>query len=180
MPPNTAPSGEAIGRTFAITTGQLAQLRQSLYYVNIHSVTNGGGELRGQLVPAALSRSGTLSPAQEPGTVKSNATGRSVVATLPGNTQAVVLAIWSGLTTDTSNGHVHGPAIPGVNGPAIFPFFGNPPSPPEVMSESLVMLWTPLSTDHFNALRDSLAYTNIHSTRYTAGEIRAQLLPPCP
>jgi hypothetical protein len=179
MPPSTAMSGEVIGRTFAINPGQLAQLRQSLYYVNIHSVNNSGGELRGQLVPAALSRSGTLSAAQEPGTVKSSATGRSIVATFPGNTTAAVLATWTGLTTNTSNGHVHGPAVPGMNASPLFFFFGDPPSPPEATSASIVMLWT-FGTGHFDAVRDSLTYTNIHSTMYTGGEIRAQLLPPCP
>jgi hypothetical protein len=42
------------------------------------------------------------------------------------------------------------------------------------------MLWTPVTNAHFDALEDSLAYTNIHSTMYTGGEIRGQLLPPCP
>ncbi len=33
----------------AITPTQLAQIRQHLGYVNVHSMTNGGGEIRGQL-----------------------------------------------------------------------------------------------------------------------------------
>jgi hypothetical protein len=179
-PPTTAMSGEVIGRTFAITSGQVAQLRQSLYYVNIHSGDHPTGELRAQLVPAALSRSGPMSAAQEPGVVTSNATGRSVVAVLPGNTTAAVLAIWSGLTSNTSNGHVHGPAVPGMSASPVFPFFATVPPPGATTSGSLVMLWTPVTTAHFDALEDSLAYTNIHSTMYTGGEIRGQLLPPCP
>ncbi|OZC03873.1 CHRD domain-containing protein [Rubricoccus marinus] len=37
---------------FSLTTDQIQALRDGLYYVNVHSVANAGGEIRGQLVQA--------------------------------------------------------------------------------------------------------------------------------
>lgn len=37
-------------QSFAITPAQVAQLKAGLYYVNIHSTTFPGGEVRGQIV----------------------------------------------------------------------------------------------------------------------------------
>ncbi|MBV9959659.1 MAG: CHRD domain-containing protein [Acidobacteria bacterium] len=38
-----------INQSFSITPSQVLLLRQQLFYVNIHTVNNGGGEIRGQL-----------------------------------------------------------------------------------------------------------------------------------
>lgn len=42
--------GSPIGRTFQFNAENLADLRAGNYYVNIHSSTSPGGEIRGQLV----------------------------------------------------------------------------------------------------------------------------------
>jgi hypothetical protein len=69
----------------------------------------GAGEIRAQLLPATVFRTGTLTGAEEVPANGSTATGRAVVVVFPGNTQAAVSVTWSGLTTNTTLGHVHGP-----------------------------------------------------------------------
>lgn len=45
-----APAGEIKGSTFLVTE-QVNDLKAGKYYVNIHTPTNKGGEIRGQLTP---------------------------------------------------------------------------------------------------------------------------------
>jgi hypothetical protein len=179
-PPTNANSGEVVGKVFAIDPPQLAQLRAGLLYANIHSVMNPGGELRAQLVPAATYRAGTLTAAQETTPVTSNATGRAVVAVFPNNTQAAVSVGWSGLTTITWLGHIHGPAAAGATASPMLDLFdgATPPVSSSMSGSILHKIWT-MTTPQRDAVIGNLTYANIHSDMYRAGEIRAQLLPPC-
>ncbi len=43
-------SGRTVDRVFAVTPAQVADLRAGLWYFNIHTVNNGGGEIRGQIL----------------------------------------------------------------------------------------------------------------------------------
>jgi hypothetical protein len=45
------PTGGTIGQSFTLTPTQQADLFNGKYYLNIHTVNNSGGELRGFLVP---------------------------------------------------------------------------------------------------------------------------------
>ncbi len=45
------PTGGTIGQSFTLTPAQQADLFNGKYYINIHTANNGGGELRGFLVP---------------------------------------------------------------------------------------------------------------------------------
>jgi len=47
-------AGGVLSGTFTPSATDLADLRAGNWYVNVHSVAFGGGELRGQLVPATL------------------------------------------------------------------------------------------------------------------------------
>lgn len=51
MDPTTGvTAGSTVDRTFAVTPAQVADLRAGLWYFNIHTTNNQGGEIRGQLV----------------------------------------------------------------------------------------------------------------------------------
>lgn len=71
---NLATGGTFTGPTNAITltAAQAVDLNNGKYYVNIHTANNGGGELRGFIVPA---------PAPEPGTATLLAIGALALAT---------------------------------------------------------------------------------------------------
>lgn len=43
-------SGNVVDRVFAVTPAQVADLRAGLWYFNVHTVNNGGGEIRGQIL----------------------------------------------------------------------------------------------------------------------------------
>lgn len=45
------PAGGTIGQSFTLTSAQQTDLFNGRYYINIHTANNGGGELRGFLVP---------------------------------------------------------------------------------------------------------------------------------
>ncbi len=51
---SNATTGGTISQSFTLTSGQQTDLFNGKYYINIHTVNNGGGELRGFLVPAAV------------------------------------------------------------------------------------------------------------------------------
>jgi hypothetical protein len=121
-------------------------------------------------------RTGTLTGAQETSPVTTTATGRAVAVVFPNNTQAAVTVTWSGLTTGTHLGHIHGSAGFGMTASPmldLMPTLG-------MTSGSVVHKLWDMTTAHSTALLGNLTYANIHSTMYMPGEIRAQLLPPCP
>ena len=84
--------------TFPITPTQVAQLKGGQLYTNIHSMNFPNGEIRAQLLPAAMIRSGTLSGDEEVPANSSPGTGRAMAVLFPSATRAVVSVTYSGLT----------------------------------------------------------------------------------
>lgn len=176
LPGTPSTTGSVVAMTFPIDATQLGYLRTGQLYANLHSANNGAGEIRAQLVPATVFRSGAMSGAQEVPAVSSPATGRGVVAVFPDGIHASVSFSWSGLTSVKTNGHVHGPAAIGV-GPAgaIFPLL---PTAGAISGSLPHQIWTFAGSDSANLL-GNLTYANVHSMNFGSGEIRGQLLPPC-
>ncbi len=54
---NSATGGGVTGRTITLTETQEADLLAGRYYINVHTSTNGGGEIRGNLVVPETSTS---------------------------------------------------------------------------------------------------------------------------
>jgi hypothetical protein len=178
MPPLGATSGSVVARTFAINPTQVGYLKAGQLYTNIHSTMFMAGEVRAQLLPVSATalRTGTLQGSQEVPPVASGGTGRAVAVVFPNGTQAAVSVTWSGMTTGTHLGHIHGPAAAGTPAGVLFnlnPTLG-------ATSGSVTHLLWDMTTAHSTALLGNLTYANIHSTMFMAGELRAQLLPPCP
>jgi len=97
-------------------------------------------------------------------------TGTFVMDTVA-NTLTISI-MYSGLTSPTIAGHIHGFAPPGVASPIIFPF-SNPNSP---VNE----VWNFSESDQPQIIA-GLTYANIHTTMFPGGEIRGQILrvPSC-
>ncbi|HEX6271409.1 MAG TPA: CHRD domain-containing protein, partial [Polyangiaceae bacterium] len=173
--PTGTTSGEVVARTFSITPAQVAELKGGQMYVNIHSMNFMNGELRAQLLPGAVIRSGTLSGDEEVPANSSQGTGRAVAVLFPSGTRAAVSVNWSGLTGPANGGHVHGPAAPGENADIVFDLH-----PAAATSGAVTHALWPITTTQAMDLQSGMTYVNIHTAMYTAGEVRAQLLPACP
>jgi len=88
--------------TFTLTAAQTTDLFNGKYYINIHTVNNGGGELRGFLIPTytlTLTTNGNGSIAPGSGTFPS---GSNVVLTAT-PASGYAFSGWSGAVTGTNN-----------------------------------------------------------------------------
>jgi hypothetical protein len=172
------PTGVTSGtysNSFTLTPEQESQLLCGLWYVNIHTTTFPGGEIRSQLKEWLVS--GNISTFELALTglkeVPPNAT--PATGTLFGtydastNTLSFVLK-FNGLVAPATASHFHGPAAPGVNAPVQIPLTGFPAATSGNYSNSFVL--TDLQESQLLA---GLWYINIHSSVFPGGEIRAQV-----
>lgn len=104
----------------------LAVLNAGGYYIQVHTVLNPGGEVRGQvIVPPGATGVATivvpLSGANEVPRVATNGTGTGTLAVnlATGAVVSVAVAV-SGMTSTVTASHIHEGAV-GVNGPIIVP-----------------------------------------------------------
>jgi hypothetical protein len=150
-----------------LTTAQVDSLRAGGLYFNVHSSTNAGGEIRGQIGQRVLL--GSASGAQEVPSNGSAATGRAF-ATYDQRTRALQGSITlTGMTATVAHIHM---AAAGSNGPVVFALA-------ETSAGSGV--WavpanTTLTAAQAKALLTDGMYFNAHSAQFAGGEIRAQLL----
>jgi hypothetical protein len=141
-------------------------------YINIHSQTNGGGEIRGQINPAVLQVS--LNGASErPTPVNTPATGYGYVGLI--GKQMTMGLLYRDLGTAATMAHIHGPSGPenfaGVLldlGSFAVGGFGR---------SGVFMGHAALSDAQLSAVSDFLTYVNIHSGTHGGGEIRGQIVP---
>lgn len=88
--------------------------------------------------------------------------------TLGDDDRLCVSLSFGGLGSTLAAAHVHGPAVPGVSAPILFPFSTTNP-----INECV----GPLNNDQKKDLRRGLLYLNVHSVNLPAGEIRGQIEP---
>ena len=142
-------------------------------YVNVHSGTYTGGEIRGQITNYSQLTffGGSLTGDQEVPAVNTTAKGTVIVRYNSENRQLELVGDYQGLTTGISAAHIHGPAAPGNNADPIFnlTFPGGTTGP--------LSLSTTISEAQEADLLGGLWYVNVHSTTFPGGEIRAQLMP---
>jgi hypothetical protein len=166
-------AGSIPTQTFTVTPDQVAQFRAGLMYFNVHSSTDPGGEIRGQILPAEHFTA-TLSGAQETPPNASKATGSGSLALSHDETFITVDESWSALTTGATISHIHGPEPLGVAAPVLFPFTGLPVPP--AVTGSIPEQSFPITKAQVAQLRAGLMYFNVHSATDPGGEIRGQIL----
>ncbi len=166
-----ATSGSIPAQVFAITAAQVADLKAGLYYVNIHNATFPGGEIRAQLTPTKL-YTVTLSGAQEVPPNGSPGTGTGSVELNGAETLIAARLSWSGLTSNASAAHIHGPAGPGVNAGILFGFTGVPAA----TAGSIPTQVFAISAAQVAQLKAGQFYFNVHSVTLPGGEIRGQIV----
>jgi hypothetical protein len=168
-----ATSGSIPERVFSITASQVSQLRAGQFYFNIHTNNFGGGEIRGQIGPAPIQKfSATLAGWQQVPSVSSGGTGTGTVALNGDETQIVVNLSFSGLTSNASLAHIHGPAAPGANAGVLFDFSGVTPA---ATSGSIPAQTYSISAAQVAQLKAGEFYFNIHTSNFGGGEIRGQI-----
>jgi hypothetical protein len=153
-----------------LTEAALSAIEEGNAYVNVHTPTNGPGEIRGQLnITAAIST--TLNARQERPRPKGNvrrATGTfTATVTKLGDTGRITWRLrFSGTTGRVTAAHIH-IAPRGRPGPVAVSLCGP--------CRSGVRGTANLTSAVLTALEAGRAYVNVHTPRNPAGEIRGQI-----
>ena len=153
-------------------------LLNGLYYINIHTPLNPGGEIRGQIEfqkPEIISKKGLkLEGAQE---VPAKNTGASGTMDITYNKTAKVLTYsiaWKDLSGVPVGSHIHGEAPAGVNAPIKHDFTSLLPKAISGNFSNSVIVDGVSITEA--GLLNGLYYINIHTPLNPGGEIRGQIL----
>lgn len=142
----------------------VAALRAGGTYFNVHTAAFGGGEIRGQILPAPANFAATADGSQETPPSGSAATGSGTFVVNPD--RSITYNVFaSGLTATAA--HIH-TGFAGAAGPILFTLVGGPNS----WSGTTV----PMSVTEFELLQAKGMYLNIHTVAFAGGEIRGQLV----
>lgn len=157
---HTLPSGNPKVGVWNYPAAMEADILNGLMYINIHSTTLPGGEIRGQIGTHVAQIDG----AQE---VPANASAATGWGTFVIDTSANTLDyhIVHNLAAETL-AHIHGVANYGVSAGVLHTL---PPGSPKVGT------WNYMESQEQAILR-GLTYVNIHSPAFPAGEIRGQIV----
>lgn len=168
----------AAANMIAIDAEQRAALRARGTYVNVHTLTNAGGEVRGNLLGEAANYFfSPLSGASE--AVPVNTSARGMVAMEVSANASVAVGSFDNLSspvaTDIAGGaHLH-TGFAGQNGPILEAL--NITDPTTSGEFNATDNRFELSSGALDSLRERLIYVNIHSTENMGGELRGQVLP---
>ncbi len=153
------------GTSAVLTAAEIAILRASGLYVNVHTAANPGGEVRGQIVPRPVNFAALLTGDQMVPPVVTGASGTGTFAVNPDNTISYSV-ITSGLVGTAAHIHI-GDA--GTSGGILFPLAGGP----TVWSGT-----TPaLTAATFETMQANGLHVIVHTAANPGGEIRGQIIP---
>jgi glucose/arabinose dehydrogenase/plastocyanin len=166
----------ALAGLIRLTPSQKAMILSGLTYVNIHTVNNGGGEIRGQIAPVLMFAD--LKGNNEVPTVQTLASGQGTLL-LIGN-RLWMDVTYRNLTQNGTLAHIHAPSTAFGTGavrvnlqPLNGGFFGTSGS--LVGSVTLNPSGTQANHDIGNVI-DGASYINVHSGAFGNGEIRGPVL----
>jgi len=164
-----------------LTDAQEANLLAGLVYSNIHTANFGAGEIRAQIVIGAASSDiysiiNTYSGAQEVPPNASTGTGTFTGAYNKATNTIFYTITFKGLDSTTTAAHFHAPAAPGVSAGVMLEHAGFPTGVDSGSYSHSDVLHDTAETH----LLANLVYSNIHTIKFPAGEIRAQLTPQLP
>jgi len=157
-----------ISGTVPLNPTNLLYLLAGLTYINIHSTTNLGGEIRGQIYP--LQFKATMNGASEVPATASSGVGRGTINLVDGFLSCDIS--FSNLLSAAKMAHIHGPADTAHNAGVLIPFTSVPAAESGIIAGS-----TNLDMQNLYYLISGLTYANIHTTNYPGGEIRGQIVP---
>ncbi|HZL99690.1 MAG TPA: CHRD domain-containing protein [Planctomycetota bacterium] len=155
------------GSSLPLSPIQIADMQASDWYVNVHTVGNPNGEIRGALLPRPHQFGARLNGAQEVPPVPTAATGTATIVINPNNSVTYSVTV-SGMTGTAAHLH-HAPFGSGIPGSIEVPLAGGP------MVYSGTSL--PLSDVQLVELQTRQWYVNVHSAAFPGGQIRGQVVP---
>ena len=164
-------SGNTLTGTVDVTNAIFDSLVNNKLYLNIHTLNNPNGEIRGQVFYEGdgIGFDGLLSGAQETPAVTTTASGTMYALIRPTLDTLDYAVQVTGLTPTAA--HFHG-GVAGVSGNVLVSLTAVGASYPNLYAGKIAL--TPSLISGF--LRDSI-YANFHTTANTGGEIRGQVLP---
>jgi hypothetical protein len=164
-----SPSGTSgtISGSLVLTPQQLTYILGGQTYLNIHTVNNGGGEIRGQVWP--LQFGVFMDGPDEVPVTTSLGTGGGIM-NIVSNKLSYSFG-FSNLTSSAIAAHIHGPASPTTTAGVMIGF-----TPPAATSGTFSGTATLTSAQLFNII-NGISYANIHSVNFGGGEIRGQIYP---
>ena len=153
-------------------------LLDGLYYINIHTAQNPGGEIRGQIEfkkPNIISKKGLkLEGAQEVPAKNTAAAGTMDISYNKTNKILTYILTWQDLTDAPVGSHIHGEAPPGVNAPVVHNFTSMIPKATSGSYSGFARVDETAIKEA--GLLNDLYYINIHTPLNPGGEIRGQIL----
>ncbi len=162
----------AIAGSVGISSEQKAAILGGRTYVNIHTATAPGGEIRGQIA-AATFRAVLSGGAERPASVATTGTGFATFH-LAG-TELTLDVNYRGLGSPAVAAHIHGPAGSGEAGGVLInlaPFHQGAFGAFGSFRGTLT-----LTPDQLAAVVDGNTYVNIHTAEFAGGEVRGQIRP---
>lgn len=152
-----------------LTEQQFDDLLAGMLYFNVHSASNPGGEIRGQIGPVIATA--MLDGMQEsPTPVNTSAKGNAVVLVDPVTLEAIGGVTFTGVAP--TGAHIHTGAMGVSGGVAVALNLGTD------NSSATVPPGTTMTQTQFEDLVAGDLYVNVHSAVNASGEIRGQLDRP--
>lgn len=170
LAPPSVTAGEITPAVFALTPAQVASLKGGLLYVNVHTGSFPGGEIRAQLYPATLFLADLHGSNEVPPAAGSDGSGTAWLVLDDAQTRFAVCVEYQTLSEAVTAGHVH-EAPAGSNGPVVFDL-----SPPSATDARFGPRTFAATGANVTALFGSNLYANIHTAAFPGGEIRGQFL----
>ncbi len=172
---STATSNSLIGSVTVDDPAVQAYLAGALTYINLHTLANPGGEIRGQVIPLSdQTFDAAISPDQVVGALNGD-TSAANGSGLLGYSEADATLVWQiefeGLTSPGTVAHIHGPAPAGTNAGVLVNLADGIEVVSPLLGDAVI---EPIV---YANLAAGLAYINIHTELNGGGEIRGQVQP---
>ncbi|MEO6130989.1 MAG: CHRD domain-containing protein [Saprospiraceae bacterium] len=149
-------------------TGFLDALSAGDLYVNVHTVNNPGGEIRGQLLlQEGLTFDVALDGSRENPTVNTKGKALAIATIRPDLSEVEYFVVFDSLSGPVTSAHFHS-AYEGTNGGVVINMSGD-------ISGNIIAGSQPVTIDLVNEMLEGGLYMNIHTTDHPGGEVRGQV-----
>ncbi len=156
------PAGSPKVGTWNYPEAQEQNILDGMLYVNIHTVVNGGGEIRGQIVSSVNPMDG----GQEVPAINVPGAGCGLCSFSRATNTMGFDERFANLTTAETAAHIHGFAAPGASAGVIFPMAAGTPKRGT---------WAFGAGSFDNVFHRGLTYFNVHTIANGGGELRGQI-----